>query len=109
MTISAYITAKLGSFGYSVTVEEITAMELEAGISFSSDYDGSSSVVDIVKTALAGVIPSLLAAPDITEGGYSVKYDRTGLVQYYDMLCIDLDIENTLITKPKIKDHSNRW
>lgn len=109
MTIKEYIVAKLGSFGYSVTDEEITAMELEADISFSDSYTGSSSVVIIVKTALSGVIPSLLAAPDITEGGYSVKYDRSGLLQYYNMLYIDLGLDNPLINKPKIKDHSARW
>ncbi|MFA6973999.1 MAG: DUF6706 family protein [Parcubacteria group bacterium] len=107
MTIKEYIVVKLATFGYSISDEEITALEAETGADTSATYTASDATV--VQKALIGIIPSLLARPKVTEGGFSVDYNPSGLAQYYEMLCIDLGIENTLVPKPKIKDHSSRW
>ena len=107
MTIKEYIVTKLATFGYSISDNEITALEVEAGVDTSATY--TSSDVATVKRAMVGIIPSLLARPKVTEGGYSVEYNPAGLAKYYEMLCIDLGIENTLAPKPKIKNHSDRW
>lgn len=107
MTIKEYIVVKLATFGYSISDEEITALEAETGDDLSATYTASGATV--VKTAMVGIIPSLLARPSVTEGGFSVAYSPEGLAKYYQMLCIDLGIENTLSSSPKIKDHSSRW
>lgn len=107
MTIKEYIIAKLATFGYSISDEEITALEAETGADTSATYSASDATV--LQTAMIGIIPSLLARPKVSEGGYSVEYNPAGLAKYYEMLCIDLGVENTLAPKPKIKDHSSRW
>jgi len=107
MTIKEYIIAKLATFGYSISDEEITALEAETGADTSATYTASDATV--LKTAMIGIIPFLLARPKVTEGGYSVEYNPAGLAKYYEILCIDLGIENPMVSKPKIRDHSNRW
>jgi len=107
MTIKEYIVTKLATFGYSISDNEITALEVEAGVDTSATY--TSSDVATVKQAMVDIIPSLLARPKVTEGGFSVEYSPENLAKYYNMLCIDLGIDNTLVPKPKINDHSSRW
>jgi hypothetical protein len=53
------------------------------------------------------VLQGILSAPDVSEGGYSVKYDRGAVQQRLSYLLDKNGLSNSLT--PKVKDASNRW
>jgi hypothetical protein len=53
------------------------------------------------------VLQGILSIPDVTEGGYSVKYDRAAVQARLTYLSIKNGVDNPSI--PRITDASNRW
>ena len=106
MLLKDYIKDKLSSFGYDLSTNELNALMIDNSIDDTDDYESI-----LAKKVIANIIPELLLIPEsVTEGGYSVKYNREGLLTYYNILCEDLGIENKLVEKqPTIKNLSNRW
>lgn len=64
-----------------------------------------------VKEALYNLIPIILTSPkSITEGGYSITYDKDSLMNYYRLLAKELDKPDLLKSEqPRITDISNLW
>ncbi len=74
MTNKEYLTIQLGIFG--VTSEQIDLLLLERSI------DGNAEVTDIraLKVAMYYQLPAMLAGmQDVSEGGYSVKWNLAGI------------------------------
>lgn len=104
MTVSEYIVSEFSEFGVKLSDNTLNSLLIDNGIDSNTEY---SSV--IAKKVITGYIPKLLLKPQVSEGDYSVKYDRDGIIAYYNILCGELGIENKLNPKPKIRNMSNRW
>ncbi len=107
MTYIEYLTAMLGRFGLSAA--DISFILVEA------DLDGSSVVIDsgdreLIKTAVYMQLPRMIAGlQDVSEGGYSIKWNVQGLKLWYSALATELGLDDLLVIKPTIKDASFRW
>jgi len=99
-----FIQAKLASFNVELSDIELKALLVDNGISEADTYETKAA-----KTALVGIIPELLLKPDITEGGFSVKWDKGAIMNYYGLLCKELGLKNQLIEQPKVKNKSYLW
>ncbi|MDQ1088566.1 hypothetical protein QE390_003112 [Siphonobacter sp. SORGH_AS 1065] len=91
---------------------ELSAVKVETLLT-DSDLNGDATYskdrkrdIDLI---IAQYIPVLLNRADVTEGGYSVKYDRDSLLTYYGYLCAQLEIENVFTAAPVVQDRSNLW
>ncbi|MBA4852074.1 DUF6706 family protein [Emticicia sp. BO119] len=107
MLIADYIKSKLSKFNITLDDNELEGLLLKNSIAPDEVYEASNTQkADI---ALHSYIPELLALPDISEGGFSIKFDRQGILAYYKILCSDLGLEDKTISKqPKIRNMSRR-
>lgn len=106
-TIREYIQAKLDRYNIELSEAEIDAILAYNDLVGPDTY--SSSASRAVKLAIVKCIPELLLQPDITEGGFSRKFDKAAVIAYYSMLCKELGVEDQLTPKPNLKNISNRW
>lgn len=106
-TILEYIQAKLERYNIELTEAEIDAILADNELVGTDNY--SSTVSTPIKLAIVKCIPELLLQPDITEGGFSRKFDKAAIISYYSMLCKELGVEDQLSPKPTLKNASNRW
>jgi hypothetical protein len=107
-----YITSELSDIGIELTELQLNQAMARAGISEPDQYNWSDETVDVMaKKILVRVIPKLLLQVDITEGGYSIKHNREGILAYYTLLCAELGIPNALspVTKPTLTNKSYLW
>lgn len=79
----------------------------DGGVDLEASY--SKQHADLVDLAAIEAIKALLSIPDITEGGYSVKYDRKTMQARLTMLekKQGVWVDETVI--PTISDISNLW
>jgi hypothetical protein len=97
MTNKEYLTLQLGKFG--VTPDEIALLLVERNI------DGDAMVIDTIalKTAVYYQIPAMLAAVhDVSEGGYSVKWNYAGIKAWYSWLASELGLPDNLTVAPTL-------
>lgn len=104
MTIADYIIADFAQFGVELSQNEIDALLIDNNVSSGDLYDSK-----IAKKVIHSYIPKLLLKPQVSEGGYSVKYDSQAITNYYLLLCSELGLENKLNPTPKIRNRSNLW
>lgn len=107
MTFSEYAMAMLGRFGLSS--DDVAFIMVEADL---NEYGIVSSTDDktAIKTAIYYQIPRIIAGlSDVSEGGYSVKWNIEGLKLWYSTLAEELGLADLLGTAPTIKDASHRW
>ena len=104
MTVSEYIVSEFSEFGVKLSDNTLNALLIDNGIDSNTEYDPT-----IAKKVIAGYIPKLLLKPQMSEGDFSIKYDRDSIISYYNVICGELGIENKLNPKPKIRNMSNRW
>jgi hypothetical protein len=97
MTNKEYLTLQLGKFG--VTPEQIDLILVDRGI------DGSATVSDTqaLKTAVYYQLPAMMASlQDVSEGGYSVKWNYAGLKVWYSWLAEELGLPDILKETPTV-------
>lgn len=104
MTVAEFIQAKLASFNVELSNIEMQALLVDNGITESSEYESK-----LAKTVLTAIIPELLLKPDISEGGFSINFDKLAIEKYYAILCQELGIQNKLVQQPKVSNKSNLW
>lgn len=104
MTIGEFIQAKLASFNVELSDFEMEALLVDNNLTLVSEYEPIAA-----KQVLLGVIPELLLKPDVSEGGFSMKFDKTAIEKYYALLCQELGVKNKLIQQPKVVNKSNLW
>ena len=105
MTIGNYIKAKLNTWAVNLS-EEMIAFEIQ-----KIGYNASEEMTGEIKTdeLFYNVIPELILTPNsISEGGFSVSYDKDALVTYYKIIAKRLG-KSDLLANDKIRDASNRW
>jgi hypothetical protein len=97
MTNKEYLTLQLAKFG--VTSEEIDLIMVERGI------DGDAVVTDTtaLKTAVYYQLPGMMAGmADISEGGFSRKWNFTGIKAWYSWLSGQLGLPDLLTQTPTV-------
>jgi hypothetical protein len=75
----------------------------DGSITSTDNYSPENS--QAVDSAAISVLRSILSMPDITEGGYSIRYDRASIQKRIDALAANVGIDNG----PVIRDASDRW
>ncbi len=97
-----YITAKLARFG-------LTSDDIEMIILDNADLslDTISLNVSLCKLAIYNSFSSILPMQDVTEGGYSVRWNLEAVKLFYKTLCNEIGKPNVL--KPLVKNRSNLW
>ncbi|ARK08872.1 DUF6706 family protein [Fibrella sp. ES10-3-2-2] len=90
------IAAKVQSFGLDLDEVELKGLLVDHDVDGELEYDKAWK--EPVKKLLLDYLSTILARPDVTEGGYAVKWDRTGVATYIARLETDLG----LTTKPAI-------
>lgn len=106
MTYKEYVTAVLGKFGLSTS--EIEFIITEADLNPDTVVTATNKV--LLKTAIYNQIPLFIAGlQDVSEGGYSVKWNVEGIKLWYSLLASELGLEDIFNLKPKVRDASNKW
>lgn len=108
MTIGNYIKAKLTRLQLSMADDEIAAFLIDQELTLDTVYAAEQSIK--VKKVLIAIIPELLAAPDIAQGDYSIKFKVDGIKAYYSLLCKETgeqDVFNP--SQNTIIDRSDIW
>ena len=107
MTIRDYVREKLNLWNVDLSD---TMLEIELA---KLNLSGNEAVKADTSTDLFfyNIIPDVLLRPtSISEGGYSVSFDRKAVEEYYLFLCKKLNKNNLLINKNnQVKDITNRW
>lgn len=106
-TIREFIQAKLSRYNIDLSEAELDAAIQDQALTPTDPYAPEASKPTL--KVIASVIPELLLAPDITEGGFSIKYDKGAVSAYYNLLCSQLGIPNQLNPQPKIRSKSGIW
>ena len=105
MTIGNYIKAKFNLWSVELS-DDFIALEL-ARVNFdsASEMDSASNVDEF----FYNVIPDLILMPsNVSEGGFSLSYDKNAMTSYYKMLCTKLGKPN-LLSQNTIKDITSKW
>ena len=105
MNLGEYINEKFSqwSVSYSDALIEVELNRL--GLSASDTITGASNLDEF----FYNVLPDILLVPtNVSEGGYSVSYDKDALTTYYKMLADRLK-KPDLLSKNKIRNASNKW
>jgi len=97
--------ALIAALQLSVDDSTLEKVLIDQEVSGSATYSKDNATA-IDKCAIE-VLQGILSTPDVSEGGYSVKYDRGAVERRLSYLLDKNDLSNTL--KPTIKDASNRW
>ncbi|MEE3723990.1 DUF6706 family protein [Riemerella anatipestifer] len=107
MTIGEYIKEKLNLWSVSHSDALISAELSKLDLQMESEYNNeTASKLDLF---FYNLLPEMLLLPNsISEGGYSISFDKKAVEDYYQMLCNKLGKPN-LLPKPIIKDISNQW
>ena len=106
MIIRDYIKEKLAIWSVDLSADRIDAELERVGLS-SSDEIGRETNLDLF---FYNVIPDIMMQPSsISEGGYSVSFDKDLIRSYYNFLCGKLGKPNMLEQNNSIKDITSRW
>lgn len=105
MTIGEYIKEKFSnwSVSYSDALIDVELARL--------DMSASDTITSEINTDkfFYNVIPDLLLIPkSVSEGGYSIAYDKEAMMAFYNMLSKRLGLPNHLSANT-ITDITNRW
>lgn len=107
MTYKEYVQVMLGKFGLSDA--EIEFILTESDLNPASVVSSTDDRI-LIKKAIFKSIPLMIAGlQDVSEGGYSVKWNFAGLKAWYSLLATELGEDDMLIVAPTCRDASNRW
>lgn len=109
MKITDFVVEKLSVWGVEYSDKLIIAEMQKVGLSENEDYTKTTSgKVDLI---FYNIIPDLMMIPNsVSEGGYSISYDKKALANFYGQLSKKLGKVNLLIeTNRQIKDITNQW
>jgi hypothetical protein len=103
MTVGEYIVQKFQSFGITLSEAELLDVSHYSGLNTSDE--ASSEVYDRMSIAIAKITPSLLMrAKSVSENGFSMTWDISGIKAYYSYLCKQYGLRDEINTeKPKVK------
>ena len=103
MTYNEWIKATISRFGGSDTDAELILVN-QSSIIEDPDADVD---VKVAKTALCNEFATIIPMANVSEGGYSVSWNMEAVKMYYNQICSELGV--TPVTKPRVRNASNRW
>ena len=96
MSIRDYITKEISILGLEYSTADIDNFMALNNINADANLTEIRRSVDI---AIVNLIPALLLRPNsVSEGGYSVSWNKDNLLSYYNLRCTQLGIVNKLAT-----------
>lgn len=95
MTLRDYISSKLASLGASPSEADFVDMALTLDIT----EEATEATIAEAEKAIALLIPQLIARPDVSEGGFSMRMNRQALSEYYSSLCKKHGLYNQLVKR----------
>lgn len=107
-TVAEVIERKLAKLHIDLDQTQLDELEVDFDLNMGAAYSKANATQ--VKKALLQLISDLLAMPDVTEGGFSLKYNREGVSAYLSSLREELGI--TIVqtaTVPTVTDKSYLW
>jgi hypothetical protein len=95
-----YLNTILGKFG--LTAGEIIIIMIENDIDPDAPMTGKADTIAL-KKAVYNQLPLMLAGlQDVSEGGYSVKWNVDGIKLWYSTLAVELGLPDILNPTPTI-------
>lgn len=94
MTAAEYISGKFSSFNVNLTEADLLDMSAASGLDMGAEIDVDT--VNLANIAMTALIPSLITMGSVNESGFSVSFNKEGLLQYYNYLCKRYGLENAL-------------
>lgn len=105
MTVGEYIKEQLSAWSVSFSDAFVEIELARLGMSASETITGESNT-DLF---FYNVIPTILSTPkSVSEGGYSISYDKEAMTIFYKVLSKRLGLPNNLSANT-ITDITNRW
>lgn len=104
MTNKEYLTKSLS--GLNLEEDSIDIILLEANLDPDAGVDVKACKT-AVYTHFSVILQSTLQ--DVKEGDCSVSWNMEAVKMYYNAICNELGLENTLVEKPKIRNKSDMW
>lgn len=105
MKLREYIQKKISQLNLGVSDE--MADEMIKLLDLDGDGDVDMKSVDLF---FYHVIPDILTIPSrVSEGDFSLSYDKDAIIAYYRMLAKRLGLEDILSNENKITDITHRW
>ncbi|MDR6564674.1 MULTISPECIES: DUF6706 family protein [unclassified Arcicella] len=106
-SIKQIIQARILEFGFTLSEITLDSYITKIGIDGSREYN-TDNAIDADKLMYA-IVPMLLLVPKVSEGQYSREYAIANIKAYYQSLCLELGLPDTLNPVPSITDKSNQW
>lgn len=101
MTVKEYISAKLQTFGITLSEADLVDISLNADIDQEAEINSENK--KSVEIGICKFIPSLLLRPQsVSESGFSVSYDTKAIRDFYSFLCKQYGIEDQVNPKPTV-------
>jgi hypothetical protein len=105
MTIGEYIKEKTSLWSVELSDEvitlELSRVELDSSVTISAETN--------LDKFFYNVIPDIILLPkSVSEGGFSISYDKDAITAYYKILASRLGLPN-ILAKDTITDITNRW
>jgi len=110
--VSDYLNSKLIRLGIELSDVEIAVLNIKYIIPITApDSVLDQNNIALVDKACLYQVRDLLLAPEIVEGGYSIKYDKESVTKWYNSEVHRLGLSNNIefSLAPKIRDASNYW
>ena len=104
MTNKEYLTRSLTGLG--LTGDDVELILLKGSIEADAPADVSAcdrAVYNRMSVVLQAVMMN------VTEGGYSVSWNREAVKMFYRALCDELGLPDVLAARPQVRDRSNLW
>lgn len=89
-----------------VSVEENLLLKALYDQELTPDSEYELSKSDSIKKCIVSVLKSLIRRADVSEGGFSEKFDRSAIEKQIKDLSVELGLDSII---PKVRDASNRW
>lgn len=104
MTNKEYITKSLN--GLNISDDDIDIIILKGSVDADAPADTNACDMAVYRR-MSAVIKGM--TQNVSEGGYSISWNMDAVKLFYAALCNELGVENVLVNRPKIRDHSNCW
>lgn len=105
-TVREFVDIKLKRLSIELASVELDVLLLTNGVDDNTQCDTTS--LPVAKRILMAALSELLAMPDVTEGGYAIKWDRAAVGVYLNQLRDELGIIPAS-TSAIVQDKSYLW
>jgi len=100
ITIGDYIKDEINGIKLPLTAAQLKALFLKNGIDPDSELDAENLVK--AEISVLNIIPKLLLTPDKKQGDTALTWDRTAIVNYYNIKCDEYGLPNQITEENSI-------